>query len=213
MTVISALADEFFRLAHHDTTGRPLLHPRATGLGLAAALLGELLSERKIFIQEGRLYPWQRTPPTDALAHATLDQLLAQPQHTEVRVWLGFLSTSAYPDVAGRLWRAGHVRPVTERRLLRRDVVTYVPTDLLTAAGPWIHLTSILRWGEPVNWAEGFLLCLARVTGLDAHLLHDLPAEAADHCHRLCAAAPAPISELTTITAAAIGDAVLSYRT
>ena len=208
-----ALADEFFRLAHHDTTGKPLLHPRATDLGLAAALLGELFAGRKIVIQDGRLYPWQRTPPSDALAHATLDQLLAQPQHTEVRVWLGFLGASAYASVADRLWRAGHVRPVTGKRLLRRDTVTYVPTDLLTAAGPWVHLTSILRRGEPVGWPEGFLLCLTAATGLDAFLLRDLPSEAVDHCRRLCAAAPAPISELTAITAAAVGDAVLSYRT
>ncbi|MBN1174211.1 MAG: GPP34 family phosphoprotein [Micromonosporaceae bacterium] len=208
-----ALADEFFRLAHHDTTGKPLLHPRATDLGLAAALLGELLAEQKIIVQNGQLFPWQRTPPSDALAHATLDQLLAQPQHTEVRVWLGFLSASAYTSVADRLWRAGHVRPVTGRRLLRQSTVTYVPTDLLTAAGPWIHLTSILRRGESVNWSEGFLLCLTAATGLDAFLLRDLPPEAVDHCRRLRAAAPVPISELTAITAAAVGDAVLSYRT
>ncbi|MBN1171077.1 MAG: GPP34 family phosphoprotein [Micromonosporaceae bacterium] len=207
------LADEFFRLAHHDTTGRPLLHPRATGLGLAAALLGELLAERKIIIQDGRLYPWQRTPPSDALAHTTLDQVLAQPQHTEVRVWLGFLSASAYGSVADRLWRAGHVRPVTGRRLLRRDTVTYVPVDLLTAAGPWIHLTSILRGGEQIGWPEGFLLCLAVATGLDAFLLRDLQPEAVDHCRRLCAAAPAQIGELMAITAAAVGEAVLAYRT
>ena len=208
-----ALADEFFRLVHHDTTGRSLLHPRATDLGLAAALLGELVAERKIVIRDGRLHPWQRTPPGDALAHTTLDQVLAQPQHTEVRVWLGFLGASAYAAVAGRLWRSGHVRPVTGRRLLRRDTVTYVPTDLLTAAGPWVHLTSVLCRGDPVTWTEGFLLCLAAATGLDALLLRDLPPSAADHCGRLCAAAPAPIGELAAITAAAVGDAVLSYRT
>ncbi|MBT8225031.1 MAG: hypothetical protein HKP61_04585 [Dactylosporangium sp.] len=92
--MVPALADEFFRLAHHDTTGRPLLHPRATSLGLAAALLGELLHTRKVFVQERQVYPLDRTPPDDALAHATLDQLIVQPRHTAVRIWLEFLSAS-----------------------------------------------------------------------------------------------------------------------
>ena len=210
--MVPALADEYFRLAHHDTTGKPLLHPRATSLGLAAALLGELLCTKKITVADGQVYPLDRTPPCDALAHATLDQLAAQPQHTAVRTWLEFLSTSAYADVAGRLWRAGHVRPVEGRRLLRHTV-TYVPTDLLTAAGPWIQLTSILRRSEPVTWADGFLLCLAAATGLDAQLLRDLPPQAAERVKRLFVSAPGPTGELLAATAAAVGDAVLSYRT
>ena len=41
--VARVLADQFFLIAHEDRTGRSRLHPRATGLGLAAALLGELM--------------------------------------------------------------------------------------------------------------------------------------------------------------------------
>ena len=37
------LADQFYLIAHEDRTGRSRLHPRATGLGLAAGLVGELL--------------------------------------------------------------------------------------------------------------------------------------------------------------------------
>lgn len=207
------LADDFFRLAHHDTTGRPLLHPRAVGLGLAAALLGELLREQKIYLRQGHLYGWQLTPPTDALAHAVLDQIVAQPGHTEVKTWLGFLTVNAYSDVAGRLWRSGHVRPVTERRLLRTTQTVWVPTDLMTAAGPRLTLTTLLRRGEAVTWEQGFLLCLVTATGLETHLLRDLPPAAGGHLTRLCASAPAEIRELTAITAAAVGDAILSYRT
>jgi hypothetical protein len=212
--VALALADEFFRLAHHDSTGTPRLHARATDLGLAAALLGELVCERKIYLRDGHLCVWERTPPSDALAHATLDQIIAQPQHTGVRTWLGFLAERAYGDVAGRLVRAGHVRPVAGRRLLRRPVVVaYEPTDLLVAAGPWLSLTSILSRGEAVSLPQGFLLCLAAATGLDVYLLRDLPSAASRHSQRLVAAAPDQIRELTAITAAAVGDAVLAYRT
>jgi hypothetical protein len=34
------LADQFYLIAHEDRTGRSRLHPRATGIGLAASLLG-----------------------------------------------------------------------------------------------------------------------------------------------------------------------------
>ncbi len=210
---MASLGDDFFRLAHHDTTGRPLLHPRATSLGLAAALLAELVREQKIYIRQGHLHPWQPTPPADALAHSVLDQILAQPLHTQVSTWLGFLAVNAYADVAGRLWKAGHVRPETQRRLLRPAQTTYVPTDLLTAAGPWLTLAGILRRGDGVSWEQGFLLCLATATGLHTHLLRDLPPSSGNHLTRLCEAAPAEIRELTAITATAVGDAVLSYRT
>ena len=47
------LADQYFLIAHEDRTGRSRLHPRATGLGLAAALLGELMLEGRLRIVEG----------------------------------------------------------------------------------------------------------------------------------------------------------------
>ena len=37
------LADDLYLIAHHELTGRPQLAPRAVGLGLAGALLGELV--------------------------------------------------------------------------------------------------------------------------------------------------------------------------
>ena len=37
------LADDLYLLAHHEITGKPHLQPRAVGLGLAGALLAELM--------------------------------------------------------------------------------------------------------------------------------------------------------------------------
>ncbi len=41
------LADDLYLLAHHERTGRAHLQPRAVGLGLAGALLAELMLVRK----------------------------------------------------------------------------------------------------------------------------------------------------------------------
>jgi transcriptional regulator with XRE-family HTH domain len=43
LTGTGRLADDLWLLAHHDVTGRPNLHARAAGLGLAGGLLAELV--------------------------------------------------------------------------------------------------------------------------------------------------------------------------
>lgn len=207
-----ALADDFFRLAHDDTTGKPLLHPRAVGIGLASALLGELVCGRRIGIHAGRVYLHDHTPPEDALAHATFAQLSAQRQYDGVRTWLGFLSRTASEDVAARLWRAGHLRPVTSRWPLRH-AVTYVPTDTLVAVRPAIRLTGRLTRRERLDLVDAFLACLCAATGLDRRLLRDAPPPVREHTAGLVHGAPAPLRELLTHTVAAVGDAVLAYRT
>jgi hypothetical protein len=206
------LADEFFRLAHNDVTGKTRLHARATELGLAAALLGELLFSNRITIHRGVLEVVDDTPPRDAVSHDALDQLVTQPQHTAVRVWLDFLSRGAYEGVAQRLWRAGHLRPETTRRLLRQ-IVTWVPTDANTAAWPWARLSHSLARQEPLDQADTFLIGLAASTGLDEDLMERGNATAHQHLRRMIATAPQQVQELLAHTHAAVGDAVLSYRT
>lgn len=206
------LADEFFRLAHHDSTGKLRLNPRATGLGLAAALLAELVWPAKITVRDGLLCVADRRSPNDALAHGVLDQLAAQRHQQDVRTWLEALSQDAYEQVAHRLWRAGHVRQETSRRLWRHNV-TWTPTDINTAYLPWWRLSTQLRNGTPMGHRDAFLAGLAVATGLDTSLLDDAPAAARVYLHRLVASAWPPLRELLLHTQAAVGDAVLTYRT
>jgi Golgi phosphoprotein 3 (GPP34) len=210
-SAVYPLADEFFRLAHNDVTGKPRLHPRATELGLAAALLGELLFGNRITLHRGVLEVVDDTPPRDAVAHDALDQIVTQPQHTAVRVWLEFLSHGAYQGVAQRLWRAGHLRPETSRRLLRQ-VVTWRPTDVNTAAWPSARLSHSLSREEPLDQADTFLAGLATATGLDEDLIERGNPGAHHYLRRLVATAPQQVRELLAHTHAAVGDAVLSYR-
>src|SRR3954464_13453222 len=84
------LADDYFLIAHEDRTGRSRLHPRATGIGLAASLLGELILDNKLRIFAGDLEIVSNQPPRDGLNHAVLDLLIAQPQHRDVRTWLAY---------------------------------------------------------------------------------------------------------------------------
>ncbi len=115
------LADDLFRLAHHDRTGRPLLHASVAGLGLAAALLAELVVAEAIVIESDQVCVVSRTPPPDVLAHTVLGQLAGEVAGHTVRTWLAFLSQTSRERVALRLLRSGHVRPEAGRRLLTRS--------------------------------------------------------------------------------------------
>ncbi|WP_189083197.1 GOLPH3/VPS74 family protein, partial [Mangrovihabitans endophyticus] len=96
-------ADEFFRLAHHDATGRLLLSSPVTAVGLSAALLVELAFSRRIKISDGSVRVEDAAPPADALSHRVLDLISGEPNGHTIRTWLAFLRTFAYEAVAERM--------------------------------------------------------------------------------------------------------------
>ena len=141
------LADEFFFLALDDRTGRPRLSPKVLGLGMAGALLGELLLEDRITIEGDRLRVLSLRPPADALTHTTLDRLVAETTPHPVRTWLVFLARTAVEQVAERLWRGGHIQREQTRRLWRTETI-YPPTDVNIAYMPTARLANTLRTGH-----------------------------------------------------------------
>ena len=56
------LADDLYLLAHHEMTGKPHLQPRALGLGLAGALLAELMLAGAHPLWRGLVMPGRRCP-------------------------------------------------------------------------------------------------------------------------------------------------------
>ncbi|MGI5147226.1 GOLPH3/VPS74 family protein [Plantactinospora sp. CA-294935] len=207
------LADDFWRLAHDDVSGKSRLNGRAAGLGLAAALLAELAWAGKINASDGRLWVVNKAPPADVLGHTVLEQLVAQPQHTTVRIWLDFLAHDAVDQVAQRLWRAGHVRRKESRRLLRPNGVRWVPVDWNQAHWPAARLSLQLRDQAPMSQADAFLAGLAAATGLDEDLLLDAPTASRGYLRHLIATTAPPLRELLTQAQAAVGESVLAYRT
>lgn len=170
------LADQYFLIAHEDRTGRSRLHPRATGLGLAAALLGELMLEGRVRIIEGDLHIVSRQPPSDALSHDVLDLLIAQPQHRDVRTWLAFLSQDAALRVGERLMRLGAVEPVTRRRMLGGATTLYMPNNPAQRnAAAWApaRLANMLMRGMEMSVSDRLLVGLVAATGLTRHVLYD----------------------------------------
>lgn len=206
------LADDFFLIAHDDRDGRSRLSPKAVDLGLAGAMLGELVLEQRLLVEGPRLRVINREPPLDALAHTTLATMLAEPQHREVRTWLAYLGQTAVEQVGARLVRGGVVQQTHVRRLLK-TTVRYVPTDINLPAGRVVRLRRLLTSGEPMRVADTTLGGLAEATGLTGHILWDTDAASVRRLQVLIAALPPPLRDLILEVEAAVGDAVLSQRT
>lgn len=204
------LADDMFRVTHEDRDGGRLLHSDVAGLGLAAALLGELLLAGRITFRAGQVIVVDRRPPLDALAHAVLDQLAGEAVAHPIRVWLTFVARTAYTDVAQRLLRAGHVRTRTSRRLFT-TTTRYVPVNMNTAAWPWARLSTQLASGRELDAFDTVLSGLVLATDLHRIVLSGPAAEVTAQLQAIVAAAAPPVRELIEHTRSAVGATVITH--
>lgn len=206
------ISDDFFRLAHNDISGKPLLHPVALSTGVAAGLLADLVWFGYVHIGDGDVWLVSRPGvplPSDRVL-AKVVQMLWHERHP-LSTWLEFLATGAVGEVAARLGAAGQLRRERSRRGLR-STVTYKPTDLLEAARPRAVLATRLMAGQPIEPWYVVLGGLMAATGLDVDALAGSP-DGRAYLRWLVAGASAPMRELFAHTEAAIGAAVLAHRT
>ena len=210
------LADQFFLIAHEDRTGRSRLHPRATGLGLAAALLGELMLEGRLRCFDGDLYIESRQPPRDSLAHNVLELLISQPQHRELRTWLAYLSQDAADRVGERLMRSGAVESVTRRRMLSTQTFYMPNNEVQRNAAAWapMRLANIMVRGLEMSISDRVLAGLVVATGLTRHVLWDFEV----HRHALTqlptaiGSLPEDLRQLIEHTEASVGSVLAVGR-
>jgi hypothetical protein len=210
------LADQYFLIAHQDRTGRSRLHPRATGLGLAAALLGELILEGRIGIADGDLVILDRHPPADSLTHDILDLLIAQQRHREVRTWLAFLSQDAEVRVGERLVRLGAVDLITRRRMLSTEVVYMPNSPEQRNAAAWApaRLANLLVRGIELSLTDRVLVGLVAATGLTRHVLYDfeMHRQAFQSLPSAVDALPGDLRDLIEYTEASVGSVLTVGR-
>ena len=204
------LADDFFLLAHDDVSGKARLPARTVGLGLAGALLGELVLFGNIEVHTGAVVVVDRRPPADALAHRVLDHLLAEQDSHSVHTWLAFLAASAAGNVAERLARFGLVT-FQESRLPWRSS-RWVPADMTVAAIPAVRLRTYLLRSEPLAVPDVVLAGLVAATGLTPTVLWDLPAVTHRYLDYAMSQLPDSLHAVISETSAAVGNAIASHR-
>ncbi|HMG63275.1 MAG TPA: GPP34 family phosphoprotein [Streptosporangiaceae bacterium] len=202
------LADELYLIAHHDRTGRARLQPRATGLGLASALLAELAIADRITIGEGWVGTSAGNDPADALGRRLLDQVAAEPEPHGVADWLAALAAAAAEDVAGRLSDAGYLerRPAAWGRSGR-----WVPTDSSCAFTPVIRAAGALRPSRPLTVPGATLAALADACGLGPLVMRHA-ADGARSPEDAAAFLPPALQYLIAQTRAAVDAALLAHR-
>jgi len=204
------LADDLYLLAHHEVTGKPHLQPRAVGLGLAGALLAELMLSGNAYLWPDRIAVTDRSPPEEGLARSVLGLLVSEPEQHAPRDWLLFLARTAAEDVARRLEQSGYLTRISSRRPWRGE--RWVPVDSDCAFAPFLRVKSALDSSRPVTAQNAVLAGLAVACGLGRHLALYLPPKA--H-HRLQEAAQQlhpSLQDLIAQTQAAVDSALLSHR-
>jgi hypothetical protein len=204
------IADELFFVVHDVQTGKLRLQARTAGLGLAGALLGELVLNGNLDVGNGTLTVIDGQPlPEDDLGYRVLRQLTSDRQNRSLRTWLAFFSQGAVERVGVRLSRAGQVQANKTRRPWG-TVVRYVPTDLTAAVWPADRLNLLVSRGDPLEFSDAMLAGLVAVTGLTKQVWWDGDAVTLRNIAAAVASLPIPLREILAHTEAAVGDATLS---
>ncbi|HKN51570.1 MAG TPA: GPP34 family phosphoprotein [Amycolatopsis sp.] len=124
------LVDSFFFLGHDEFTGRAVLGRRTLGIGLAGAVLCDLLFADRITVDQRKVRPLTRHPPGIPTADAVFAEIVAEGRPHSVRDWVDHLR-GHLPETTGKnLMALGLVTRQPDRLLMRRTH-RYPPTDLL----------------------------------------------------------------------------------
>lgn len=204
-----SLADDLFFVMHDNVTGRTRLHPRLASLGLAGAVLGDLMLAERVTLDlasgQDRLYATARDATGDPLTQSVLDHVIVEPQHPVV-TWLLFFARTIYADITARMIAAKLLNPPA-RHLLKQQPPAPVNTN--TAAWPLARLNLAVQRREPPVVRDCVLYGLFVATGGAQRALweHD-PAFVAATIAML----PVPLQRLIVQTEVAVGEAVISRR-
>jgi hypothetical protein len=216
------VADQLFLAAHDHDTGQAQarLHRAGMALGLAGALLAELVIDRRIDVQEGRIIVVGRSPMQDVLSQAILEDVVTELQvakqpHT-VRIWLVYLRHSSITQVRNRLCFNGILREAPGRHWWGGPMSTYRAVDLNSALGPEAAVHSLLTHDDPPEGSIAAMTfaALADACGLLPKLAwwREQRSGLRRRLDRLRGQLPRALRELADQTEAAVGDAVAGRR-
>ena len=203
------LADDLYLMAHDERTGRLLLSARAAGLGLAGAVLAELVLAGCVRVTGGQLTATGVAPPGDGLAAGVLSVLASEQPPRPVADWLAFLGRTAPADVATRLEQAGYLIPIPARPW---RAARWRPADPDCAFAPIVRVESALSPARPADAQSVTLAGLAAACGLGARLALYLTPGARARIDQATAQLGPGLRDLITGTQAAVGAALLAHR-
>jgi hypothetical protein len=204
------LADDLYLMAHHDVTGRPYLQPRATGIGLAGALLAELTMAGQVEVTPWAVTVTGPTAPGDRLICDVLDVIGGERDQHPSGEWLHYLAHTAPANVARRLADSGYLTGVSSRLPWRS--ARLMPADSDCAFMPLNRARSALDTSRPITAKAAALAGLAAACGLETRLLAYAPPRGRRSPQEAAGLLPSGLRELIAQTQAAVDSAVLAQR-
>ncbi|MEA5365539.1 GPP34 family phosphoprotein [Amycolatopsis sp., V23-08] len=126
------LVDSFFFLGHDEFTGRAVLGRTSLGIGLAGAVLCDLLFTDRITVEDRKVRPITRRLPGIPTMDRAFSEILSETAAHGVRDWIDHLRATLPSITADNLISLGLVRRAPDRVLLRRTH-RYPPADLLVS--------------------------------------------------------------------------------
>ncbi|MGC4851880.1 GOLPH3/VPS74 family protein [Micromonospora sp. DT4] len=218
------LRDDLFLLGHDDDTGQPHLHRQALALGMAGAVLIDLVLAGRVTLDPNDdTHPagdrWLRTYTDRPVGDLIADTAIASIHHARaappLKVWLRGFADDLYERTRAGLVAAGILHHTARRRLgglVRAD--TYLATDTKWAVIARARLRYLAAGRQQPDNHTAALAGLVAVLGLATHLylnedttiLTTRLKTIADHHHR-------PVRDITAAVDAAVGDlATATYR-
>jgi hypothetical protein len=202
------LADDLYLLAHNDISGKPYLQPRAVGIGLAGALLAELMLSASVWIGPDGVAVARSAAPADELAQHVLHLVAQEREPHPVREWLLYIARTAVGDVARRLERSGYLVRSGGRWRGGR----WVPADSDCAFAPLLRVRAALDASRPLTVHGAVLAGLVVACGLGFRLAEYTPPRAGRSVEDATGQLGSELRELIALTQVAIDSALLAHR-
>jgi len=174
-----SLADDFYLIGLDGRTNRPRLHTKAMNLGVAAALLAELVLANYIRINNGRIEVAYRHYAPEAREHADmLSRIIAEPQHL-LPVWVSYFAQTATDVVQQRLVarRFMHV----ESRGMLRTKQSHVPVDPMAVEWRSLRIARVIAKRDIRTWEDLTIIGLIVATGLTEAVMWDSQTDERDN--------------------------------
>lgn len=160
------MVDALFFMGHDEFTGKALVGRAMLDIGLAGAVLSDLLLTGRIAVEDKQVTPVVRPRPGEPVSSRVLADITAEQEVYSVREWVDYLRADVLALVADKLAESGLVTHSVDRGLLRKSH-RYPPTDVLIASGARSDVRSVVLGRQRPDLYSVSLARLAWAVGLD----------------------------------------------
>lgn len=161
----AAVADDFFLVGHSQDDGRLMIQRHQFSIGVAGAILAELLLGRHARAIGGDLEPLRTSPSGDDVVDTAVLAMRRNRELLPAEEWIQRFRHGAYDVIANRLSMQGVMVTASKRRLLRSDEVVMRP-DTNRTRYIRVQLRSIIARPADADDNLGVLAALVLATGI-----------------------------------------------